>query len=123
MREMHMVTSLLMGLGLGDRVALVTDGRFSGSTRGPCVGHVSPEAAAGGPIALVEDGDTIVIDIPDRLLRLDVTDAELEKRRSRFRPLRKDRSRFLDRYALTVTSADKGAILKETRKNEKGKNR
>ena len=70
MREMHMVTSLLMGLGLGDRVALVTDGRFSGSTRGPCIGHVSPEAAAGGAIGLVEDGDTIVIDIPNMNLRV-----------------------------------------------------
>jgi dihydroxy-acid dehydratase len=77
MREMHMVTSILMGLGLGDKVALVTDGRFSGSTRGPCIGHVSPEAAQGGPIALVERGDIIEIDIPARRLHLDVSEEEL----------------------------------------------
>ncbi|OGP62870.1 MAG: dihydroxy-acid dehydratase [Deltaproteobacteria bacterium RBG_13_53_10] len=111
MREMHMVTSLLMGLGLGDKVALVTDGRFSGSTRGPCIGHVSPEAAAGGPIGLVEEGDMIEIDIPDRRLRLSVAEDELARRKDRFTPLKKECSNFLKRYALLVSSADQGAVL------------
>ena len=114
MREMHMVTSLLMGLGLGDRVALVTDGRFSGSTRGPCIGHISPEAAAGGLIGIVKDGDPIKIDIPARSIHLDVDDVEIEKRKRTFKPLHKERSKFLNRYALMVSSADKGAILTET---------
>jgi dihydroxy-acid dehydratase len=111
MREMHMVTSILMGLGLGDKVALVTDGRFSGSTRGPCIGHVSPEAAQGGPIALVERGDIIEIDIPARRLHLDVSEEELAQRQKRFTPPKKEISKTLRRYSLLVTSANKGAIL------------
>src|SRR6185369_14073982 len=77
MREMLAPNAALMGLGLGDSVALITDGRFSGGTRGPCIGHISPEAAEGGPIALVEDGDPIELDIPARSLKLMVSDAEL----------------------------------------------
>jgi dihydroxy-acid dehydratase len=111
MREMHMVTSILMGLGLGDKVALVTDGRFSGSTRGPCIGHVSPEAAAGGPIALVEEGDIIEIDIPARRLHLAVAEEELARRRERFRPLKKPCGKALRRYSLLARSADRGAVL------------
>ena len=111
MREMHMVTSILMGLGLGNSVALVTDGRFSGSTRGPCIGYVSPEAFVGGPIGLVEEGDIIEIDIPSRKLHLDVTDTELSARSNNFKPLKKECSKFLMRYSLLVKSADKGAVL------------
>jgi dihydroxy-acid dehydratase len=111
MREMHMVTSILMGLGLGNSVALVTDGRFSGSTRGPCIGYVSPEAFVGGPIGLVAEGDTIEIDIPSRKLHLDVTDTELSARMKKFKPLKKECSKFLKRYSLLVKSADKGAVL------------
>jgi dihydroxy-acid dehydratase len=113
MREMHMVTSILMGMGLGDKVALVTDGRFSGSTRGPCVGHISPEAAEGGPIALVEEGDMIEIDIPKRTLSLLVSDGELNRRAERFTPVGKEARGALRRYSLLAKSADKGAILSE----------
>jgi Dihydroxyacid dehydratase/phosphogluconate dehydratase len=84
MREMLAPTAALMGLGLGDSVALITDGRFSGGTRGPCIGHISPEAAQGGPIALVEDGDRIVLDIPARKLELLVDDAVLAERRAKW---------------------------------------
>ncbi len=113
MREMHMVTSILMGLGLGEKVALVTDGRFSGSTRGPCIGHISPEAAESGPIALVEEGDMIEVDIPKRKLRLLVSDRELNRRAEHFTPMRKESRGALRRYSLLVESADKGAILSE----------
>jgi dihydroxy-acid dehydratase len=113
MREMHMVTSILMGLGLGDKVALVTDGRFSGSTRGPCIGHISPEAAEGGPIALVEEGDIIEIDIPRRKLRVSVSDGELKQRAEHLAPFRKEARGVLRRYSLLAKSADKGAILSE----------
>jgi dihydroxy-acid dehydratase len=113
MREMHMVTSLLMGLGLGDKVALVTDGRFSGSTRGPCIGHISPEAAEGGPIALVEEGDIIEVDIPKRTLRLLVSDGELSRRAEHFTPIKKEARGALRRYSLLAESADKGAVLSE----------
>jgi dihydroxy-acid dehydratase len=106
-----MVTSILMGLGLGNSVALVTDGRFSGSTRGPCIGHVSPEAFVGGPIGLVEEGDTIEIDIPSRKLHLEVSDDDLSTRMKNFIPLKKECSNFLKRYSLLVKSADKGAVL------------
>jgi len=113
MREMHMVTSILMGLGLGDKVALVTDGRFSGSTRGPCIGHISPEAAEGGPIGLVEEGDMIEIDIPGRRLSLLVPDGELRERAKHFTPLRKEARGVLRRYSLLAQSPDRGAILSE----------
>jgi dihydroxy-acid dehydratase len=112
MREMLAPTAALMGMGLGDSVALVTDGRFSGGTRGPCIGHVSPEAAAGGPIALVQDGDEIVLDIPARKLELLVDDAELARRRSIWvLPERKRIGGWLARYARLVTSANTGAVL------------
>ncbi len=112
MREMLAPTSNIMGMGLGESVALLTDGRFSGGTRGACVGHVSPEAAAGGPIALVEEGDTIEIDIPNRKLNVLVDDAVLEERRKRWQPKRRrDLSGWLARYAAMVTSASHGAVL------------
>ncbi|HBG05319.1 MAG: dihydroxy-acid dehydratase [Geobacteraceae bacterium GWC2_58_44] len=111
MREMLAPTAALMGLGLGDCVALITDGRFSGGTRGPCIGHISPEAAVGGPIALIEDGDPIELDIPARSLRLLVTEAELAERRSRWSaPEPKIKKGWLARYAKVVTSAHTGAI-------------
>ncbi len=112
MREMLAPTAALMGMGLGESVALVTDGRFSGGTRGPCVGHVSPEAAAGGPIALVRDGDGIVLDIPGRTLDLAVDPAELDRRRAGWsEPPAKVATGWLLRYARLVTSANTGAVL------------
>ena len=112
MREMLTATAAVMALGLGDRVALVTDGRFSGATRGPAIGHVSPEAAAGGPIALVEDGDEILIDIENRRLDLLVDEDELQKRRERWKPKVKPLRRgVLRRYAKMALSADKGGAL------------
>lgn len=111
MREMLAPTATLMGLGLGDSVALITDGRFSGGTRGPCIGHISPEAAEGGPIALVEDGDRILLDIPERRLDLLVDETTLAGRRKRWQaPLPKIRTGWLARYAKVVTSAYTGAI-------------
>ena len=113
MREMLAPTATLMGLGLGDSVALITDGRFSGGTRGPCIGHISPEAAEGGPIALVENGDVIVLDIPARKLELKVDPAVLAERRARWsRPEPKIKSGWLARYAAVVTSANTGAVTK-----------
>jgi dihydroxy-acid dehydratase len=117
MREMHMTTSLLVGRGMDEKCALVTDGRFSGSTRGPCVGHVAPEAAAGGPIAFVEDGDGILIDIPNRKLNLLVDDETLRERAKNAKLLHKPRTGVLAKYAELVTSADKGAVL-ATREEE-----
>lgn len=111
MREMLAPTATLMGLGLGDSVALVTDGRFSGGTRGPCIGHVSPEAAEGGPIALVEEGDRILLDIPSRRLELLVDDAVLLERKKRWSPPEpKIKTGWLARYAKVVTSAYTGAV-------------
>jgi dihydroxy-acid dehydratase len=111
MREMLAPTAALMGLGLGDSVALITDGRFSGGTRGPCIGHISPEAAEGGPIALVEEGDRIRLDIPARRLELLVDEQTLAERRSRWQaPEPKIRSGWLARYAKVVTSAYTGAV-------------
>ncbi|MDH3997599.1 MAG: dihydroxy-acid dehydratase [Desulfuromonadales bacterium] len=113
MREMLAPTATLMGLGLGDSVALITDGRFSGGTRGPCIGHISPEAAEGGPIALIEDGDRIKLDIPNRKLELLVDDAELEKRKQAWKaPDAKIKTGWLARYAKVVTSSNTGAICK-----------
>ena len=112
MREMLAPTAAIMGMGLGESVALVTDGRFSGGTRGPCVGHVSPEGAAGGPIALVRDDDEIELDIPGRRLDLRVSDEELRARRDAWtEPEPKVRSGWLLRYARLVTSANTGAVL------------
>jgi dihydroxy-acid dehydratase len=114
MQEMLAPTANIMGRGLGESVALITDGRFSGGTRGACIGHVSPEAAAGGPIALVEPGDLIAIDIPNRTVTLDVPEAELERRRAAWkRPAAKINYGYLARYAAQVTSADTGAVLKQ----------
>jgi len=111
MREMLSPTAAIMGMGLGDSVALITDGRFSGGTRGAAVGHVSPEAAAGGPIGLIREGDLIAIDIPARSIELQVEEAELEARRKDFTPVIKEiNSPFLRRYARLVTSASTGGI-------------
>ncbi len=113
MREMLAPTATLMGLGLGNSVALITDGRFSGGTRGPCIGHISPEAAVGGPIALVEDGDRILLDIPRRRLEVLVDDQILEQRRAAWRkPEPKIRKGWLSRYAAVVTSANTGAVCR-----------
>lgn len=111
MREQHMVTSLLVGRGMDESCALITDGRFSGSTRGPAIGHISPEAAAGGPIATVQDGDTITIDIPGRKLTLHLSAEEIQKRLAQVQLLRKPATPALQKYAALVTSADRGAIL------------
>jgi len=111
MREMLNPTSALVGMGLGNSCALITDGRFSGGTKGPCIGHVSPEAMAGGPIALVDDGDVIEIDIPARALNVRVSEAEMEKRRKRWAPPPpKITKGYLARYARLVTSAATGAV-------------
>ncbi len=113
MQEMLAPTANIMGRGLGESVALVTDGRFSGGTRGACIGHVSPEAAAGGPIALVRPGDIIDIDIPGRQLNMRLSAEELDRRRKQWRPPEpKIQHGYLGRYASMVTSADTGAVLK-----------
>jgi dihydroxy-acid dehydratase len=113
MREMLTATSAIVGQGLGESIALITDGRFSGASRGPCIGHISPEAAAGGPIALIKDGDIIKIDIEKRKIDLKVPDKEIEKRKNAWKPPKpKVTKGYLARYAQQVTSADKGAVLK-----------
>lgn len=115
MREMLAPTANIAGIGLDKDVALITDGRFSGATRGAAIGHVSPEAAQGGTIGLVKEGDRIRIDIPNNSLTLLVSDDELEKRRRTWSPTeQKIQSRWLSRYRLMVTSADTGAVLKDT---------
>ncbi len=112
MREMLNPTSAIAGMGLGSSVALITDGRFSGASRGASIGHVSPEAATGGPIALIEEGDIIAIDIPANTINVKVSDDELAKRKEAWTPREpKVRTGYLARYASMVTSADKGAIL------------
>lgn len=112
MREMLNPTSAIMGRGLGNSVALITDGRFSGATRGACVGHISPEAAVGGPIALVEDGDIIEINIPENTITLNVSDEELAKRRAAWKPREpKITTGYLARYAKLVSSGAQGAVL------------
>jgi len=111
MREMLASTSAVVGYGL-DRVYLLTDGRFSGASRGPCIGHISPEAAVGGPIALVEDGDKISVNIPERSLTLDVPEDVLARRRENWKPRPPNvTTGYLARYAKQVTSADRGAVL------------
>jgi dihydroxy-acid dehydratase len=112
MRETLAPTSAIAGAGLSESVALITDGRFSGGTRGPCIGHVSPEAAVGGPIALVEPGDMIRIDIPSRKLDLLVDTAELEKRRKAWKAPQPEVKGVLARYRNSVTSASKGSVLR-----------
>jgi dihydroxy-acid dehydratase len=111
MREMLSTTAALYGLGMGEKVALITDGRFSGGTRGFCIGHVGPEAAEGGPIALVEDGDTIRIDAEAGTIDLNVPDDLLAERRARWAPRRNDyQAGALWRYAQNVGPAHQGAV-------------
>ncbi len=112
MREMLNPTSAIAGMGLGSTVALITDGRFSGASRGASIGHVSPEAAVGGPIALVKEGDIIKIDIDNHSINLDITDEEMAKRKAEWTPRKPNvTTGYLARYASLVTSADKGEIL------------
>ena len=113
MREMLNPTSAIAGMGLGSSVALITDGRFSGASRGASIGHVSPEAAVGGPIALVEEGDLIKINIKEKTLDFVVSDGELARRKAAWTPREpKVTTGYLARYASMVTSGDKGAVLK-----------
>ena len=118
MREMLNPTSAIAGMGLGSTVALITDGRFSGASRGASIGHVSPEAAVGGPIALVEEGDIIEINIPEYKINLKISDEEMAKRKAKWQPRQpKVTTGYLARYAAMVTSGDRGAIL-EVQKNK-----
>ena len=112
MREMLNPTSAIMGMGLGSEVALITDGRFSGATRGAAIGHVCPEAADGGMIGIVKDGDIISIDIPANKITLEVPEEEIAKRKAEFVPKTKELSGYLKRYAKLVSSAAEGAVLK-----------
>ncbi len=113
MREMLAPTSAIVGMGLADSVALITDGRFSGGTKGPCIGHVSPEASAGGPIAILKDGDIITIDIPNRKLEVKLNEFEIAGRFKNWKPVPpKIKTGYLARYQRLVSSADKGAVLK-----------
>jgi dihydroxy-acid dehydratase len=113
MQEMLAPTALIMGMGLGESVALITDGRFSGATRGASIGHVSPEAAEGGLIALIEDGDEIELDVDSHLLQLNVSYEILEQRRLHWKPIKKEiHSKWLNRYSLLVSNASNGAALK-----------
>jgi len=111
MREMLNPTSAIMGMGLGSSVVLITDGRFSGATRGACIGHVSPEAASGGLIGVVENGDIIYVNIPENRIELKVSDEELANRMKNFEPKQKQLSGYLKRYAAIVSSGASGAIL------------
>jgi dihydroxy-acid dehydratase len=114
MREMLSPTSAIVGMGLDKTVALLTDGRFSGGTQGAAIGHISPEAAEGGPIALVKEGDIIAIDIPAKKLNLKVSNQELAKRRKSLKPFKPRITKgYLARYAKLVTSASTGAIFKD----------
>jgi dihydroxy-acid dehydratase len=113
MQEMLSPTSYIMGAGLGESVALITDGRFSGGTHGACIGHISPEAAVGGPIGLVKEGDIIEIDIPNSLLKVNLSDDELASRKNDWKPRTPAiTTGYLAKYASMATSADTGAILK-----------
>ena len=113
MREMLSPTSAIIGMGLGSKVALLTDGRFSGATRGASIGHVSPEAAVGGTIALVEDGDEIEIDIPARVLRVNVSDEVLAERKKNWTAPKQNLTGYLKRYAQHVTSGSRGAVFED----------
>ena len=116
MSEMLNPTSAIAGMGLGSSVALITDGRFSGASRGASIGHVSPEAAVGGPIAFVEEGDIIKINIPENTLNVDITDEEMEARKAKWQPREpKITTGYLARYASMVTSGNTGAILKTSK--------
>ena len=113
MRETLAPTAAIAGAGLSESVALITDGRFSGGTRGPCIGHVSPEAAVGGPIALVRNGDMISVDIPGRRLDLQLSQDELDNRKAAWKaPELKIKTGVLARYRNSVTSASKGSVLR-----------
>jgi dihydroxy-acid dehydratase len=113
MREMLAPTAAIVGLGLSDSVALITDGRFSGGTKGPCIGHISPEASSAGPIAILKDGDKIIIDIPNRKIEAKLSREEIKKRFRNWKAVApKIRTGYLSRYSRLVSSADKGAILK-----------
>jgi dihydroxy-acid dehydratase len=112
MQEMLSPTSALMGMGLVDEVALITDGRFSGGTRGMCIGHISPEAAAFGPIAALEEGDTIEINLDTRSINVQLNDQEIQARLDKLPSFESDHpSSWLRRYARMVTSASRGAVL------------
>ena len=111
MQEMLAPTSNIMGMGLGNSVALITDGRFSGATHGACIGQVSPEAAAGGPIGLLHDGDIVTVDIQGRRLDVALSDAELSQRQAEWRPVQRKLTGWLKRYAAMVTSGSRGAVL------------
>jgi dihydroxy-acid dehydratase len=113
MQEMLSPTSYIMGAGLGESVALITDGRFSGGTRGACIGHVSPEAAVGGPIGLVKEGDIVEVDIPNHAINVKISDEELAERKKQWKPRKPSiTTGYLAKYAAMATSADTGAILK-----------
>jgi dihydroxy-acid dehydratase len=114
MRELLTITELLFQLNLAESVALVTDGRFSGFSRGPAVGHVTPEAYNGGPLALVKEGDPIRIDIPGRKLDLDITEKELQSRKAAWKPPHRKLSGHLRKYAAMVAGADKGCVVTAT---------
>jgi dihydroxy-acid dehydratase len=112
MREMLSPTATIAGMGLSESVALITDGRFSGGTRGPCIGHISPEAMEGGPIAVVEEGDRIRIDIPKRTIEVVISAEEIKRRLARWRPPKpKITKGYLSRYARMVSSAGNGAVM------------
>ncbi|MFH1245113.1 MAG: dihydroxy-acid dehydratase [Candidatus Omnitrophota bacterium] len=112
MREMLSPTAAVIGMGMTESVALITDGRFSGGTQGPCIGHISPEAAVGGPLAIVEEGDLITIDIPQRRLELKLSEQEIAQRRSKWKAAQpKIKQGYLARYAALVSSASKGAVF------------
>jgi dihydroxy-acid dehydratase len=112
MREMLTPTSTIAGMNLDAHVALLTDGRFSGATRGACIGHISPEAMQGGPIAIIQEGDIISIDIPQKLLTLKLTDSEIQSRLAQWTPPQINiTSGYLARYADIVSSADEGAVV------------
>ena len=116
MREMLNPTSAIVGMGLGSSVALITDGRFSGASRGASIGHVSPEAAVGGPIALVQEGDIISINIPELSIQLEVSDEELAKRKAEWKPKeQKELTGYLKRYAAMVTSGNRAEGLRRLR--------
>jgi dihydroxy-acid dehydratase len=111
MREMLAVTAAISGQGLGEEVALITDGRFSGATRGFTAGHIAPEAAVGGPIAIIEEGDTITIDIPKRLIQVELSEEEIQRRLGRWQaPTPRYTSGALAKYARLVSSAARGAV-------------
>jgi dihydroxy-acid dehydratase len=111
MQEMLSPTSYIVGMGLGDKVALITDGRFSGGTAGACIGHISPEAAEGGPIGLLKNGDRLRIDFPNRKIDILVSESELAARKQSWQPVKRDLNGWLARYQKLVSNASQGGIL------------